>query len=203
MDQEKIGRFIAECRKNINLTQMQLAEKLNVTNRAVSKWETGKTMPDSSIMLELCDILHITVNDLLHGEILSPENYNYEVQEQLVELIAQKEHAEKRLLSTTTLLLIAYFILIAFYALIIFFAPINNWHGFVAACLGVIACLLVLIKIRLEKSVGYYQCTKCQHIYVPTYGRMFLADNLTAYNKRMRCPNCKTRTRQNKVFTKK
>ena len=64
MDQAKIGRFIAECRKNKNLTQAQLAEKLNITDRAVSKWETGRAMPDSSIMLALCDVLSITVNDL-------------------------------------------------------------------------------------------------------------------------------------------
>ena len=68
MDQLKIGKFIAERRKNAGFTQMQLAEKLNITDRAVSKWETGKAMPDSSIMLDLCDVLNITVNDLLSGE---------------------------------------------------------------------------------------------------------------------------------------
>ena len=67
MDQIKIGRFIAECRKKQNLTQMQLAEKLNITDRAVSKWETGRSLPDSSIMIELCEILGITINDLFCG----------------------------------------------------------------------------------------------------------------------------------------
>ena len=64
MDQIRIGKFIAACRKKEKLTQMQLAEKLNITDRAVSKWETGKSLPDSSIMQELCDILNITVIDL-------------------------------------------------------------------------------------------------------------------------------------------
>ena len=68
MDQVKIGKFIAEKRKENNLTQMKLAEMLAVTDRAVSKWETGKSLPDSSIMIELCNILKITVNDLLSGE---------------------------------------------------------------------------------------------------------------------------------------
>lgn len=68
MNQEKIGKFIAECRKEKNLTQLQLAEKLNISNRAVSKWETGKSCPDVSIMMELCDILGINVNELLSGE---------------------------------------------------------------------------------------------------------------------------------------
>lgn len=68
MNQTEIGKFIARCRKEKKLTQAQLAEKLNITDRAVSKWETGKSMPDSSIMLELCEILGITVNELLSGE---------------------------------------------------------------------------------------------------------------------------------------
>ena len=71
MDQVKIGKFIADCRKRANLPQMQLAEKLGITDRAISKWETGKALPDSSIMLELCGLLGITVNDLLSGEVIS------------------------------------------------------------------------------------------------------------------------------------
>ena len=75
MNQEKIGKFIASCRKKQKLTQEKLAEKLGITDRAVSKWETGKAMPDTAIMLELCDLLHITVNDLLNGEKISMDNY--------------------------------------------------------------------------------------------------------------------------------
>ena len=76
MDQIKIGKFIAECRKDKGLTQMQLAESLHITDRAVSKWERGRSMPDSSIMLELSNILGISVNELLNGEKLIMENYN-------------------------------------------------------------------------------------------------------------------------------
>ena len=76
MDQAKIGKFIAECRKKENLTQLQLAEKLGITDRAVSKWETGRAMPDSSIMLELCGVLGINVTDLLSGEVVSMNDYN-------------------------------------------------------------------------------------------------------------------------------
>ena len=71
MDQVKIGKFISECRKKNNLTQMKLAEKLNITDRAISKWETGKAMPDSGIMLDLCSELKITVNELLSGEMIN------------------------------------------------------------------------------------------------------------------------------------
>jgi transcriptional regulator with XRE-family HTH domain len=76
MDQIKIGKFIAERRKQEKLTQAQLAEKLNITDRAISKWENGRAMPDTSIMLELCGILKISVNELLCGEKISMENNN-------------------------------------------------------------------------------------------------------------------------------
>ena len=67
MDQVKIGKFISDCRKKQNLTQAGLAEQLGITDRAISKWETGRALPDSSIMLDLCKILKISVNDLLNG----------------------------------------------------------------------------------------------------------------------------------------
>ncbi len=74
MDQKKIGKFIAERRKAVNLTQMQLAEKLNITDRAVSKWENGLAMPDVSIILELCGILKISADELLNGELVTGAN---------------------------------------------------------------------------------------------------------------------------------
>lgn len=98
MNQEAIGKFISNCRKDKGLTQMQLAEKLNITNRAVSKWETGKSCPDVSIMLELCDILEITINELLSGERISMENYQKKAEENLIELQHKKNKAQKSLL---------------------------------------------------------------------------------------------------------
>ena len=80
MDKIKVGKFIAECRKKNNLTQMQLAEKLNITDRAISKWENGKAMPDSSIMLDLCKELKISVNELLSGERIEMKNYEENVE---------------------------------------------------------------------------------------------------------------------------
>ena len=104
MDQIKIGRFIAECRKKQNLTQMQLAEELEITDRAVSKWENGKSMPDSSIMLDLCRLLKISVNDLLNGEVVIMENYNEKTEQLLLEMVKQKEENDKRLLSLEILI---------------------------------------------------------------------------------------------------
>lgn len=84
MNQTEIGKFIAQCRKEKKLTQAQLAEKLNITDRAISKWETGKSMPDSSIMLELCEILGITVNELLSGKKVDMEDYEKKADENLI-----------------------------------------------------------------------------------------------------------------------
>ncbi len=95
MNQEKTGKFIAECRKEKNLTQSQLAEKLNISNRAVSKWETGKNMPDVSLMLELCSILGITVNELLSGERIVMEDYQKTAEQNLVKLQKQKEQVNR------------------------------------------------------------------------------------------------------------
>ena len=91
MDQVKIGKFISARRKAVNLTQAQLAEKLCITDRAVSKWERGLAMPDSSIMLDLCAILKITVNDLLSGEVVSMDNYSKEVEKNVMEMVKAKE----------------------------------------------------------------------------------------------------------------
>ncbi|MCI8774725.1 MAG: helix-turn-helix domain-containing protein [Lachnospiraceae bacterium] len=92
MNQIEIGKFIAKCRKEKKLTQAQLAEKLNITDRAVSKWETGKSMPDSSIMLELCEILGITVNELLSGEEIDMESYEQKSEENLIALKRKDEN---------------------------------------------------------------------------------------------------------------
>jgi len=95
MDQVKVGKFIFECRKDKNMTQSQLAEKLNITDRAISKWETGKGMPDSSIMLDLCNELGISVNELLSGEKIKMEEYHQKAEENLVKMKQSEEKIEK------------------------------------------------------------------------------------------------------------
>ena len=95
MDQIKIGEFIAECRKKQNLTQGQLAEKLGITDRAVSKWENGRTMPDSSLMLDLCSILNISVNELLSGEVINMESSNKKNEQLLLDMAKEVESKNK------------------------------------------------------------------------------------------------------------
>ena len=92
MDQMKTGRFIAQCRKEKGLTQFQLGEKLGVTDRAVSKWERGLSLPDASIMQDLCDTLDITINELFTGERLEHmDDYNKKMEENLLEMKKREE----------------------------------------------------------------------------------------------------------------
>jgi transcriptional regulator with XRE-family HTH domain len=103
MEQIKIGKFIAACRKENNMTQAQLAEKLSITDRAVSKWENGKGMPDSSIMLNLCNELGITVNELLCGEKITMEEFNEKAEKKLIELKRKEELSNKVLIKIACL----------------------------------------------------------------------------------------------------
>ncbi len=120
MDQIKIGQFIAEQRKKNNLTQMQLAEKLNITDRAISKWENGRAMPDSGIMLDLCKELKISVNELLSGEMIEMNNYDKKAEENLLNLNKSNEHKNKILLrfGIVTIALVLIIILISLYSFI-------------------------------------------------------------------------------------
>lgn len=190
MDQIKIGKFIADCRKTKNLTQMQLAEKLNITDRAVSKWETGKSLPDSAIMLELCDILDITVNDLLCGEVITMENYNKELEKNLLETLKQKEEADRRLLRIE--MVIGIVCLTVFLALVglASFVEMAEWLQTTLILIGFATVLTVTpFMLKIEQTAGYYECKACGHRYVPAYTRVFFSMhvNRTRY---MKCPHC-------------
>ena len=87
MEQLKIGKFISAKRKEQNLTQEKLAEMLGVSNKSVSKWETGKCMPDWSLHMRLCEILNISMNELLSGEAINEENLNHIADENALKLL--------------------------------------------------------------------------------------------------------------------
>ena len=141
MDQVKIGKFIADCRKRENLTQMQLAEKLGITDRAISKWETGKALPDSSIMLELCSLLGITVNDLLSGEVISVENRNEELEKKLLEMVKQKEQTDKRLLAAEVFIGITATVVLFALIFVAAYLKMENWVRIFLIVLGFVLFL--------------------------------------------------------------
>ena len=200
MDQVKIGKFIAECRKNVNLTQMQLAERLNITDRAVSKWERGKAMPDTSIMLELCDILCISVNDLLSGEKINMENNNNE--QLLLNMAKELEKKNKTIWNAMwTIMTVSIIGLIGGLAIIKFFVPEGPWMLVAILTLCLVFLIPCFYALKLEVSVGAYKCKNCGYEIVPTYMQALNAMH-RGTTRYLKCPKCNKRTWCKKVLNK-
>ena len=202
MDLIKIGKFIADCRKKKNLTQMQLAEKLNITDRAISKWECGRAMPDSSIMLDLCSVLEISVNELLLGEEIEMEKYNKQVEQNLIEMVKQKEEADKRLLKIEIVLIaisITFFISLI---VVIGLVEMPLWAKILIGIGGFIQLVIsALISFRIEQKAGYYECQECHHTFIPTFAQAILAPHI-GRKKYMKCPSCGKKNYCKKVISK-
>ena len=144
MDLIKIGKFIANCRKGKKLTQEQLAEKLYITDRAVSKWERGLSLPDADKMLELCNILDINVNELLIGEKINMKDYKKKTEELLLELAKKDELKNKKLMTSMWTILITSAI---FYIGILLISINMLEEGIV---LGIIICISTILKLMLD-----------------------------------------------------
>ena len=202
MEQIKIGKFIAECRKNINLTQMQLAERLNVTDRAVSKWETGRAMPDSAIMLELCDILGITVNELLSGEKLTMEKNNQQNEQLLLDMAKEIEQKNKTIWSAMwTIMIVSMIALFAGVLIAAFWMPEGVWQLVTIIASVIVFLIPCFYALKLEVSVGAYKCKHCGGEVVPTYQEALWAMH-RGTTRYLKCPNCGKKSWCKKVWRK-
>ncbi len=202
MNQIKIGRFIAECRKKANLTQMQLAEKLGITDKAVSKWERGVAMPDTSIMLELCDILGISVNELLSGEKIIMENNNQKNEELLLEMAKELEKKNKTIWSSMwAIMLVSMTALLAGIFIAAFLIPEGVWQVVTIISVCVVFLIPCLYAVKLEVSVGAYKCQNCGYEIVPTYKEAMMAMH-RGFTRHLMCPKCSKRTWCKKVLKK-
>ena len=200
MDQIKIGNFIKQKRKEKNITQNELSEKLNITNRAISKWENGICMPDSGIIPKLCEILSITINDLFSGEVVDMKDKKNQLEKTLLEIIKQKQENDKKLLSMEILMGILCILPLIFSAIIVLVIPLEEWVGGVIIGTSLIPLLIATpFALRIEQTAGYYECKKCNHKYVPTYKSVFVAMhvNRTRY---MKCPKCKKYSWNKKIL---
>ena len=202
MNQIKIGRFIAECRKQANLTQMQLAEKLGITDKAVSKWERGVAMPDTSIMLELCDILGISVNELLSGEKINMEHNNQKNEQLLLDMAKELEKKNKTVWSSMwAIMIVSMTALLAGIFIAAFLIPEGVWQ--LVTILGVCTAFLIpcFYALKLEVSVGAYKCQNCGYEIVPTYKEAMMALH-RGFTRHLLCPKCNKRTWCKKVLKK-
>ena len=203
MDLIKIGKFIADCRKAKNITQEQLAEKLYITNRAVSKWERGLSLPDADKMLDLCNILDISVNELLNGEKIKMKDYEKKTNELLVELAKQEELKNKKMITDMYVLAIT---TVVFYIGITLLAAYTLGEGTLFGIIVTIATIILVIvafyALKLEIDAGYYECRKCHHKYVPdSYWRVMLSPHINTI-RYLKCPKCGKRSWSKKVMSK-
>ena len=202
MDQIKIGKFIQERRKSKNITQSELANKLNITDRAVSKWERGLCLPDAGIMPELCEILGISINDLFSGEKVKMKNYEKKLEENLLEMTKIKEEKDKELLKLE--IVIGYISTVAFLVLVFVasFVEMQNCLRIVLIMFGLITLIIGMhYAIRIEQIAGYYECPKCNYKYIPTYQSVFLAMHV-GRTRYMTCPRCNKKGWHKKVISK-
>lgn len=202
MDLIKIGKFIAKCRKEKDLTQEQLAEKLYITDRAVSKWERGLSLPDADKMIALCNILDINVNELLNGEKINMNDYEKKTEELLVELAKQEENKNKRIIMDMWMLIIP---TVIFYTGILTISAVAFGEGVIFGTITFISTVILVIvgfySLKLEVEAGYYECKKCHHRFVPSYSEALIAPHMNT-TRYLKCPKCGKRTMSKKVMTK-
>ena len=158
MNQEKIGKFILECRKEKNLTQTELAEKLDVTDKSISNWENGRNMPDLSLFRPLCEILDISINDLISGEKISKDKYQEILEKNIISTI---DYTNKRILIKNNIigfLFLTFGIIITITAMSIF--PSESSWGCLYSIFGILISLMgivvLTIKLKLSKKIIIY-----------------------------------------------
>ena len=189
MDQMRIGKFIAESRKALGLTQRQLADTLDISDKTVSKWECGKGLPEVSLMLPLCRTLGISVNEMLSGERLDEESYKERAEENMMDLI--KENAENKkgmalsvIWGTITVIAVCSLITIASYLqLPVIVRILLIILAFATAVAGIGAAAV------LEVKAGYYECPGCGELFVPSIGE-YVKGYHTFTKRRLTCPRC-------------
>lgn len=202
MEQAKIGKFIASKRKEQGLTQLQLAEKLGITDRAVSKWETGKSLPDASLMPELCKLLKITINDLLCGEVVSVENYNEKAEKALLEMVKKEEMQNKKLMMYENVIGFGSTLSFLIQVLVAVFFVKNTTAQILLFILAFAFLIIgVSFALKIEAETGYYECQKCHNKYVPKYSSVYFAMHLGT-TRYMKCPKCGKKSWQKKVMSK-
>lgn len=202
MNQEKIGAFIARRRKEKKLTQAKLASYLGITDRAVSKWERGKGLPDPVYMLELCRLLDISVNELLTREFIEETKYQQKAEDNLLIMAKQEVKQTKKMFFYENVIGIGSTII---FAILIFMSVYFVENGGIKILLFIFAFLFLItgvsIALKIETEEGYYECQKCHHKYIPSYRQVYFAMHI-GRTRYMKCPHCQKRSWQKKIYSK-
>lgn len=201
MDLLKTGKFIADRRKQKELTQAELANIIGISEKTVSKWECGNGFPDTSLMLPLCEALDISANELLSGKELSDEEYKTNAEKNLILLKSRQDKSVKHLLSLECV--IGYMTTFTYFLLLLcaIFAVENLAWRITIICLSVLILLVgVIFALRVEQVAGFYECEHCHHKYIPTYHAVLFAMHI-GRTRYMKCPKCGKRTWNKKVIS--
>ena len=189
MDQIKIGAFIQRTRKARNLTQRELAERLAISDKTVSKWETGSGLPEVGLMLPLCEQLGISVNELLSGESLDGAQYRRRAEENMVRLVREGQEAKKLravCLGINAVTMLAGIALI----LVAGLAEIPLWLRIVLiAIAALIAVGGIALACVIDREAGVFECPACGKQFVPTM-KAYINGMHTLRKRRLACPHC-------------
>lgn len=194
MDLRVIGKFIQERRKAKKLTQVQLAEKLNVSEKTISKWECGNGFPDTTLMLPLCEVLEISANELLSGKVLSNEEYKNNADKNIVTLKTTNERLSKLLLKCEWIIGILSVIIILVGSIIASYINFPEiWRILIVVGSLLLSLPLILFAILIEKDAGFYECAHCHHKYIPTWKAVLWSPHM-GRTRKMKCPKCGKKT---------
>lgn len=189
MNQIKTGKFIAEMRKQQSLTQRQLADILNISDKTISKWECGNGMPELALMLPLCEALHINVNELLSGEKLTNADYQKKAEENMMNLIKEKEESKKKIV----LSVVVAFITVLAAVTIILTAGIFEMTTAARIVLIAVAVIIIATGIGvacvLDRDAGVYECRKCGAKFTPDM-KSYVMGAHTITTRYLKCPEC-------------
>lgn len=192
MDQIETGKFIARERKGKGLTQQQLAQRLEISNRTISKWECGKGFPEVSLLLPLCQELGVSVNELLSGRRLQEQDYRKKAEENMIDLMNEREKNSRRFWLATLTGVAA---TVAFLTLMA--AACVYGQGMplaMRAAVIVIAAAVFVIgmyaAMQGERSIGFFQCRHCGTDFVPSWKAYILGAHLFTAYRYLRCPHC-------------
>lgn len=198
MDLKVTGKFIQERRKAKGFTQAELAEKIGVSEKTVSKWECAGGFPDTSLMLPLCEALQISANELLSGKLLNGEEYKISAEKHLLVLKSQQEKLAKNLLTIEIVLIVFAVLFLVGCALVAEFVPMTEGLQVLIVCFGVLMTLIAaFFGIQIERTAGFYECAYCHKKHIPTYGGILLAPHM-GWTRYMKCPHCGKRSWQKK-----
>ena len=201
MDYNKIGEFIATERKAKKLTQAKLAEKIFVSEKTISKWENGKGLPDTSVLTKLCEVLEVSLNELLSGERLLKDN-KQDCEKLLLNMAKKIEQKNKTIWNAMWVVMaVSMIALLAGLAITAFLIPEGIWQIVSIISLCIVFLIPCLYALKLEVSVGYYKCKNCGNEFVSTYFQALMAMHMRT-TRHLKCPKCNKKTWCKKVINK-